>query len=184
MKYYLLLTFRLGIVLAGYLLFCSFPGCSISDEHIQEEFKKFRQDCNLPDTECDGILGAGLFCGSTTFSDGTPCVRTKSMNDNFEINIVGFFSVKGKGSGTLSLTTKPRFAIHNHFVGEQGTQRCAPESIIAQYGYEEKGSFKSEGGVNIIQMANGQAVSDVSHVFASGARCVKAPHAAPLECHE
>jgi len=184
MKYYLLLAFRLSFLLSAYLLFCAFPGCSISDEHIQEEFKKFRKDCSLPDTECGGVLGGGLFCGSTAFSDGTPCVRNKSINDNFEINLVGFFSIKGKGSGALSLTTKPRFAVHNHFQGEQGTQRCAAEYVIAEFGYEEKGNFKTEGGVNIIQLANGQAVSEVSHTFASGVRCTKAPHALPLDCRE
>ena len=184
MKYYLFVTIRLGILFSAYLLFCSFPGCSISDERIQEEFAKFRKDCGLPDTECDAVLGAGPFFGETEIKDGTPCVRNKSINDNCEINVVGFFSVKGKGSGTLSLNTKPRFTVHNHFAGQPGTQRCDPVYVVAEFQYEEKGSFKSEGGVNIIQMANGQAASEVSHVFASGARCVKAPHPLPLECGE
>lgn len=184
MKYYLWLSIRLASLLSAYLLFCSFPGCSISEEQIQNEFKKFREDCGLPDTECDGVLGAGLFCGSTTFADGTPCVRNKSVSDKFEINLVGFFSLNGKGSGALSLNTQPRFANHNHFDGPLGTQQCAPEYIKAQVKYEEKGSFKTEGGVNIIQLANGQLVSEVSHSFASGARCIKTPHGLPLDCRE
>lgn len=182
MKSYLLFSFRLALMLGSYLLFCSFPGCSITDEHIQNELKKMRDDCSMPAEECDGVLGSGLLCGITTFKDGTPCERYKSMTDKFDINIVGFFSFNGKGSGTLSFTSRPVFAEHNHFAPNSQGGACAEEYIKAQYFYEEKADFRTDGGVDIIKLVNGDYVSEVSKVVNKGARCKKEKHPEPRAC--
>ncbi len=163
------------------LLVFGLSSCTVTDTHIQEEIENFLKQCNVPDLECDGQIGAGLNCGHTDFLIGPSCHRSLERSSRFSINLPGIVSFRGNGKASVKVKTESVVANHIHQPFSEDSGLCSPTYIYYKASYEAVGELESEAGASIINFATG-TYEDRLKRLSSGERCAKAAHAEPLHC--
>lgn len=162
------------------LLVFGLSSCTVTDTHIQEEIENFLKQCNVPDLECDGQVGAGLNCGHTDFI-AVSCHRSLERSSNFSINLPGIVSFRGKGKASVNVKTNSIVANHLHQPFSEEFGLCAPSYINYKVSYEAVGGLESEAGASIMNFATG-TYEDRLKRLSSGEKCAKTGHAPPLHC--